>query len=275
MITFGELKSRYLVVCQFEAVEGWHIGTGTPLGDTDAPVVRGGGVPLIPGSSLRGALRARVEAIVRSLEVPAAAGCCTLFEETEAACVSSRKETRKEFEGEDAETAFENLLAGNQKLCPLCRLFGSTIMAAKLKVGDARTGGEQICNNRDGVGINRDTGTAQDKLKYDFEVVEGGLKYRTTLTLENAEVSDLALLNILLSEWMEGLDIGGRKARGLGRTVLKALKVSYFGEGPGGTYSLQDYLRARKLRDVADPGQFLAWLGTKFDEFCALEEAAC
>lgn len=230
MNTFIELKNRYVLKCTLQGLEGLHIGTGIPGVDTDAPFIRQGNRPFLPGSSLRGAMRSTMERMVRSLWGPAA--CCTLFCEPNAGndCWASDERTRKEIEsatplGADLR---RQLADGKGVLCPVCQLFGSTIMAARLKVTDARLKKDQETTRRDGLGIDRDTETAAEKIKYDFEVLDRGCEFDFSLHLENASDTDLALLYILLKELEHGMDVGGKKSRGLGRVVLTAYGVEYF-----------------------------------------------
>jgi CRISPR/Cas system CSM-associated protein Csm3 (group 7 of RAMP superfamily) len=102
-------------------------------------------------------------------------------------------------------------------------------MAAKFRNSDARIDGDvKRPVRRDGVGINRDTEVAQDQVKYDFEVLERGMSFKTKLQVENAEDSDFALLYILLQEWKQGVEFGGKRSRGLGQVVLESYSVQYF-----------------------------------------------
>ena len=117
---------------------------------------------------------------------------------------------------------------GTFQLCPICQFFGSTLMASKLSIRDATLAGDPKppVHRRDGVGINRDTEVAQEHIKYDFEVLESGVAFKTVLCLENAEASDFALLYILLQEWKRGLEFGGKRSRGLGRSFSVRIKYN-------------------------------------------------
>jgi CRISPR-associated RAMP protein (TIGR02581 family) len=221
MNTFIELKNRYVLKGTLRGEEGLHIGTGVPGVDTDAPFIRQGNRPFLPGSSLRGAMRSTVERLVRSLWGPAA--CCTLFSDPSAGndCWAGNEDKRKKLEQatSEGEGLRRDLVQGKGRLCPVCQLFGSTIMAARLKVTDARLKQDQEPVRRDGVGIDRDTETAAEQIKYDFEVLDRGCEFAFSLHLENADDNDLA-----------GMDVGGKKSRGLGRVKLTDYSVEYFDE---------------------------------------------
>ena len=79
---------------------------------------------------------------------------------------------------------------------------------------------------RDGVVIDRDSQTAVDGLKYDYEVVPSGSRFALHVDLDDPRDQDLALLGAALFEWRSGSSIGGFTSRGLGRFRLEEIKVS-------------------------------------------------
>jgi len=240
MNTFVELKNRHVLKGTLRGEEGLHIGTGMPGADTDAPFIREGDLPFLPGSSLRGAMRSTLERLVRSLWGPAA--CCALFCDPEPGngCWAGNEKIRKQLGQATPEGAAlrEKLASGHGNLCMVCQLFGSTVMAARLKVTDARLKATKEPVRRDGVGIDRDTETAAPQIKYDFEVLDRGCEFDFALHLENASDDDMALLFVLLKEMERGMDVGGKKARGLGMVKLTSYKVEYFDE----RWNLSKYL---------------------------------
>ncbi len=129
-------------------------------------------------------------------------------------------------------------------------------------VSDQWAGGIQI---RDGVAIDRDSETAKDGLKYDFEVVPASAMFKLRIVLENATKQDLQLISVGLSEFVHGFGmIGGKRSRGLGACELQNLTVSSL-ELVGNNISrdesykrLQKYLISRKFSTEQEPGeQFL------------------
>jgi CRISPR/Cas system CSM-associated protein Csm3 (group 7 of RAMP superfamily) len=73
---------------------------------------------------------------------------------------------------------------------------------------------------RDGVCIDRDSETARDGAKYDFEVAPKGARFSISIELENPEDTDIALVAAGLKEWEHGFRLGGFTSRGLGRVQL-------------------------------------------------------
>ncbi len=229
--TFERLSNRYVLTCGLAAEEGLHVGTGVAGQRTDAPFILRDGKAFLPGSSLRGPMRAAVERIMRTL-YPGTS--CVLADDDEmnagVPCACAAKKTREKLEADtrEMEKALDN---GQLRLCPVCALFGSTLMAAKLKISDGvQTGTPRKPERRDGVGIDRDTETAREKIKYDFEVLNPEARFEFRMQLENAGDSDFGLLYILLKELEHGLDVGGKKSRGLGRVKLDGYRVEYFDE---------------------------------------------
>jgi len=238
---FEALHNRYVIEGELEPESALHIGSGMPGSETDAAFVRDAKGPYIPGSSLRGVMRSTIERILQALGNER--GCVLFATDSHATCLSAMDEKRrkKALEGKTEEQVLE-LLAGEGQ-CDVCRLFGSVVLASKLRISDGRPRSNPEMNRRDGVGIDRDTETAREKIKFDFETLERGTVFTFQMQLENATREDFALLGILLTEMtVSGIDVGGKKSRGLGRCKLKCdYKVSYFDNA--GEYKLADFLR--------------------------------
>ena len=78
--------------------------------------------------------------------------------------------------------------------CDVCKLFGSPVQAGRLWVSDgALKDWASVVQVRDGVVIDRDSQTAVDGLKYDYEVVPSSSRFQLCIDLENPTDSDRAL----------------------------------------------------------------------------------
>lgn len=279
MQTFAELKNRYVIDCTLSSEAAIHVGSGEASNTADSAALQQAGKPLIPGSSMRGTLRSLLERMVVSLRLPMEVKPCVLFAEPEALagldlpgveCLANDKDFPK-LSAEEQELK----LAGDEEvLCDLCQLFGSTVMAGRLKTLDATPvvadGARSSFAVRHGVGINRDTLTAQEHIKYDFEVAEKGPDYRFRLEIENATARDFALIYILLMEMRQGFAVGGKKNQGLGRVRMTGYTVSYFDpESMVEPYSLREFLVARgALKAVANGEDFETQLASYFEQVC-------
>ncbi len=181
-----------------------HVGTGESTETADDLVYRDArGRLCIPGSALAGPLRS----------------------------IATRLAAR--FEGEEPCQALTGLKASKACGCLACRLFGDvnpqeddqTGSASWVLVYDAKPTGTPGIQIRDGVGIDRATGTAarRERIKFDLEVLQARAQFQLRLELDPRLQEDKAmqLLAATLAEWQAGRgSIGGRVSRGLG-----ALKI--------------------------------------------------
>ncbi|MCK4613486.1 MAG: hypothetical protein KAU14_01685 [Thermoplasmata archaeon] len=157
--SFEKLEKRIIVSYSVETLSDLRIGghDATAPGEVDKLVIKDGkGVPIIPGSSLKGVLRSEMERLLRSLGLKA----CNVHE-TNGGCGK----------------------------CTVCYLFGGGRLAGSIRIRDARaeTRKTQI---RDGVGIDRKTRKAMDGRKYDIEVVPRGVRFTGKVVIENPRLGD-------------------------------------------------------------------------------------
>ncbi|HIE52051.1 MAG TPA: hypothetical protein EYP85_09855, partial [Armatimonadetes bacterium] len=172
----------------------------------------------LPGSSLKGMLRAYCEAIARTIGL----WCCPLFDE--------EKRCSKPLENEP-DTAKRY-----RESCSICRTFGSTALASRMRIADAyptpetweRANRTEIRNH---VAIDRVLGSSAKGALFAVEVVTGGC-FPTQITLENFELWQLGLLALALRDLEAGqIPMGYGKSRGMGN--LGAAVTSVTVEYPG------------------------------------------
>jgi CRISPR-associated protein Csm3 len=258
MIGFNQLNNRYIFSGELQLLQGMHIGSGYGNNETDACVIQtSSGTSYIPGSSLRGALRSTVERIVAGV---AKYYTCSLIDES-CKCISVNKKTLDEFkdqvEKDKSDTYLLGWLYSANRLCDTCRLFGSPAFASKLKVTDLfSSGGSPKTHIRSGVGIDRDTETAKEKVLFDMQVVERLHVFKFEILTENLEPNDFALLAIGLRELMNGqIHIGAKSAAGLGKCQLKKLTIHYFDNTSD--HKLANYLSTNNYAQITDPASYL------------------
>ncbi len=237
-----ELRNRYVFTGKLVMLTAFHIGGGVgrmTTSGSDSPVVlTSEGVPFIPGSSFKGALRSAVEKLVPVL--PGDWFSCSLIQLSDKEAKEAQRQNmricstawsddltkKKRSNPAAADEVREEML---DRLCNTCKLFGSPIAASRVNVNDLYMPLDEwneVIQIRDGVAIDRDSERAKDKLKYDFEVVPGGATFNLEITLENATQQDVQLLCIGLSEYVHGFGaIGGKRSRGLGACRLDQLHV--------------------------------------------------
>jgi CRISPR-associated RAMP protein (TIGR02581 family) len=204
----------------------FHIGSGRE-GElaTDMGVLRElDGRPILPGSTLKGSFRSLVE----RLSVYLGQDACLLDSQlSNVNCVSDeryRKKVYNDFKKLDQEDLKLQWL--EKHTCPLCALFGSPLQASRIFFSDAALlQWSRSVQIRDGVCIDRDSETARDRAKYDFEVVPEGAVFSVVIEVENPAEEELALIAAGLKEWENGFRLGGFTSRGLGKVRLHDTEV--------------------------------------------------
>src|SRR5262249_22036645 len=158
----------------------WRIGSGKE-GETmsDLGVVRDPlGNPVLPGSSLKGKLRSTCEVLAHALNLSA----CLLSQQASGQdCVGDvdrHQQLRAQYE-KVAQAGLQARLGWiDAHTCDVCKLFGSPVQASRIRCSDGRLCNEEmVIQVRDGVVLDRDSRTAVDGLKYDYEVVQAGTAF--------------------------------------------------------------------------------------------------
>lgn len=223
-------KTRLTASLVFETA--WRIGSGQEgetMSDLGA-MLDVNGQPILPGSSLKGKLRSTCEALAHALELSA---CMLNSKASGKPCASDIQffsEARKP-QGSYWKALRQSLDSRlqwiDENTCDVCKLFGSPVRASRLRISDgALSEWASVVQVRDGVVIDRDSQTAVDRLKYDYEVIPVGSQFEIQIDLENPTDSDLALLGAAVFEWHAGSSIGGFTSRGLGRFRLDNIRLS-------------------------------------------------
>lgn len=187
------------------------------------------GQPFIPGSSLKGVMRSYMERLLSSESAQSLnnANKACVFPKL---CLSDKDELKKleeDNQGDDKRTQ-----AILDRLCMVCRVFGSPNSAAKLQIRDARVdtatfNAETDFEVRSGVSIDRDLEKASHGLLYDYQVVPRGTRFSFEAVAENVENDEWQFLRALFrSMEMEMLTIGGMTSRGLGSIRLDLKSIS-------------------------------------------------
>lgn len=198
--------------------------------------------PVLPGSSLRGALRSQAERIARTLATIEAwqqnddkqqqqyfASHCP-------ACDPNARRKREEGSSPVALESCDSLLLANKvesdeeveekEHCLACWLFGSARQGSRLLVEDARfIGLKPTYKVRDFVAIDRFTGGAAEQ--YKFDAVElWKPQFEGQLRLENPTHWELGWLLLTLRDLQDGLiPLGFGAAKGMGRVKINEWTV--------------------------------------------------
>lgn len=212
---------------------GLRIGAGRSedIAATGLPVVKTvDGQPYIPGSSFKGAWRAFIETVLRTVQAQpevrddnlacfsASKGRERSSEEEPGRCLTASEVQDLKVAHREDPTGLDRLL--RERSCCTCRVFGAPWLASKVLVRDLPVvegtfGRTEI---RDGVAIDRDAGKVSGGRKYQFEAVPAGAEFEVEILVENGSDAELGLAWLGLRAMEQGMiGLGGARSRGLGR----------------------------------------------------------
>jgi len=237
------LDNRYRFAGQLVLESPLRLSSGRANDETDAPLMRDrANVIYIPATSLKGSLRSEIERIVSTVGPSQGLSSCILFSGGAGSpgkgedCLTNEEKRAERYRDKAEEDVLEEV---KTKLCDVCSLFGSPVLAARLTFQDlypTETVAESHTMVRDGVGIDRDTGTARENVKFNFEVLEAPKdtrpKFAFVMKAENLDEKDRKLLRLVLGLLQQGLPVGGKRSSGLGtlKLEMKTLKVEGFND---------------------------------------------
>nr|WP_283756111.1 CRISPR-associated RAMP protein Csx7 [Roseofilum acuticapitatum] len=223
---FDVFKNRLELTGTLTTVTALRISKGRssePIG-SDLPVIKDAlGRPFIPGSSFKGALRSRLESFLRAIDPQLAIEPSELTGSTWIRWLKDQKQTATN----DADLTVALIDQTDLVSC----LFGAPWIAGKLQIRDLTVISDAWFGQyqeRDGVCLDRDTGTAAEGKLYDFQVVPAGTPFEFKAVVENAEELELGLLIIGLHQLeTEQIPLGGGRSRGLGVVRLEISEVCW------------------------------------------------
>lgn len=208
----------------------------------------------LPGTSLRGVMRSHLERIVRSM-VPDRLLCCDPLKKAkdpDQGCSFWLDQNK----GQGSGYAYNHS-------CVVCRLFGSTGQASRIRIADSltvRVPAAQM-SYRDHIGIDRFTGGVCSGANFRDLVIEAGVSFQHQITIRNFELWQLGLLAYVIRDfhcWEDGLiRLGYGKTKGYGQVqgTVGNIFISYYGQpSPQGT----------PLRDLGDILTGPDWTGYGF-----------
>ncbi len=224
-----KLKNKLRIIGTIEFDTAWHIGSGHEGQSSDMGVLLDAqNLPILPGSSIKGKLRSTCERLAPALNLKA----CLLDSTASGVGCASDVRWYRNYKREHQEAikngADVHLDWIDHNTCDICKVFGSTVQAARLWCSDGFlqdpfSAGIRV---RDGVVLDRDSHTVVDGLKYDYEVVNAGTRFEVHFDAENLSVIEEALLGAALFDWSAGSTLGAATSRGLGQFHLEGICVT-------------------------------------------------
>ncbi len=168
-------------------------------------------VVYIPGSSLRGVVRAHAERLLRTVD------------ERHACYVEAKKFCLRQKGLKEDKEAADRLY---RESCHACRLFGNTGIASRVQMSDLYPPHAPLSESRFGVAIDRITGAVAVG-PFDLEVVTDG-RFEGRIVLRNFTVGQVGLLGAALLDIADGLvALGHAKSRGLGRVCIEFTRAEF------------------------------------------------
>jgi CRISPR-associated RAMP protein (TIGR02581 family) len=266
---FDVFKNRLEITGTLSTITALRVGAGKSIDpiSSDMPVIKDAlGRPLIPGSSFKGAMRSHLESFMRGIDLKFANDPSELVSPY---WINKIKDLKKNVDDDKNLTSnakdiklTEDLIKETDRVS---LLFGSPWIAGKLQIQDLHVLPEiwfGQYQERDGVSIERDTETAADGRKYDFQVVPAGTQFSFKAIVENASDAELGLLMIGLTQFEnEMIPLGGGTSRGLG--VVKLELDGLIWVNPSNSQELLDYLQklvAGQIREGYDKSNEIASL---------------
>jgi len=188
----------------------------------------------LPGSSLKGAIRAHCERIVRTLggQRPSDGDVWTCNPLTDKAPDPNDLSCSKRLDDQNKALKRDNMpkLTGSQSYsssCTICQLFGNMSTGSHARIADAYpiNPDEISREERNGVAIDRVYGSVAVG-PFNFEVLTAG-EFTTKITVKNFTTAQLALIALAIRDFdQQRVSIGFAKSRGLGQVNMKVSRVT-------------------------------------------------
>lgn len=185
----------------------------------------------LPGSSLRGVLRHTAEQVIGRWRPDWARASDPFANAAQQWFLQQRDQDTRASKHARLDGAAIYRQAG-----PLERCFGHTALRGRWTIADAWMDHDQHAHVqvRDGVGISRATGAAQEDVKFQYETITGG-NFHTVLTLVNYELWQPGLLAMVLAALDRGearLGYGTRRGLGHVRVAVTKMEWRWYGTTP-------------------------------------------
>jgi len=267
--TFWKFENRWIITGILRMKTALSVGSRASLlpAGSDLPVIKTPeGIPLIPGSSLKGVVRSYVERVLRTMDElkklhnGQRLWACDPIDE-KLCCVPKEVKENLLKEAREDDEKFTKMIW--DRSCTACRLFGSKWFASRVAFQDAMLANREnllrLTEVRDGVGIDRDLGTAKPRIKYDFETVPAGAEFNINIVVENAEEWEVAILLMALKAMETSqLPVGGKTTRGTGWGELVDMKIEYISKD-----NLLDYLTEKRASEKKEAKDLISQLSNE------------
>ena len=222
-MVFEKLAKIVEIQVEYESKSSLAIQAGREegLSAVEQPVVKIGGSPVIPGSTLKGVLRSFLESYLsqNGLEI------CVPF-------AAIPREIKRNKIGEYVKKIGRKSPCEGEKACPVCEIFGSAGISARTSFLDAKPINDVKILDRKHVALQRDTKTASKGALLEIQTVEPGARFSGIIRIINPEKWHVGALLIAI-ENLEKLGMGSKKSAGYGEieTEIKNIVIQKMENG--------------------------------------------
>jgi len=219
-MTFERLHDITVLKVRYTTLSALAISAGDqPSEIMESPVIKLGGKPVIPGSSLKGALRSTLEAMLAGLGHKV----CIPF-----AAIPRRYRRKEEQQAYVARLGRLTPCDNIEHPCPVCSIFGTVGgqagLSGKALFLDATVRGEYELIERSHVAITRDTRSQSEGSLMSLQAVDAGATFRGEIRVVNPEPWEVgAILRAL--EGTELLGMGAKKTAGYGDLEIEVEQI--------------------------------------------------
>jgi CRISPR-associated RAMP protein (TIGR02581 family) len=183
----------------------------------DQVVTTVGGQPVIPGSSLKGALRSAAESLLAERRIP----ICV----PDAAVPKEESRNRDDYARRIGRLPACEGRSGSRRPCPVCQVFGAADLAARASFLDAKPVGTPKLIERSHVAITRDNKAAAGGKLLQLQAVDAGTKFIGTIRITNAENWHVGAVLAGLKT-LELSAMGGKKSAGYGELEVRIMSIT-------------------------------------------------
>ena len=237
-MTFEKFHNRVVIDAKLIATTPIFVGARADSykpGEVNGACVKDAyGRPYIPGSSLKGVLRAFLSSVLHEPINSKVNATFRTMKMREDAVSAAKKKNPEEYEKMRDDEILAMLVFGESTKVE--RLFGSEVMAGKVKIADAVLVEDRIVLEvRNGVAIDRDAHTAIGGALFETEVVPAGTVFRFNASADNLSAEEADLFEKLMAYFADGnITVGGRSRSGLGSVELREITVKIHRPGADG-----------------------------------------
>jgi len=253
---FKDYKGKGKIIIELELItrEPLHIGASeksVKVNESDLFCIkRNDGTPYIPGSSMRGMLRAYINRISGFLTDPSLLQKLGLQDIRTTHVGKKHDDIVCDLHGiferrkDDDTTPLEQIAIRDQMICDICLLFGAMGYGSPLKLTDFQLTGPIELVNRNHIAIDLESDTTQGRALFFVESVAEGATFKGKLIFEKRghERQDriMKLLELMIM-YLKNQEIylGGLKSRGYGLVKFTKIEIQ--------EYSLEDEILGVKI----------------------------